>query len=429
MRNVVERFFVCLFFASLACVPGFGKVEVGIDRLFSPSYRTLVEHKNVGLITNQTGINSRCESTIEIFEKKHEEGILTLVALFAPEHGLYGAEDANHKVASQKTDKGIPIYSLYGETRRPTRQMLEKIDTLVYDIQDIGCRSYTYVTTLLYAMEEAAKAGIEVVVLDRPNPLGGRIVDGPMLEKNFRSFVGYVNVPYCHGMTVGELALLFNEEYKIGTSLHVVPMKGWDRSMRFEKTGLPWIPTSPNIPEPSTPWFYPATGIVGELNTICIGGGLNPFKMVAAPWMNGERMTKILNRGLAKGVHFHPITVRPPGGAFRGTLCSGVLLIVTDWELFNPIRTQYVILDALKQVHPQEVKKALVAYKQPRSIFHLVVGTQAIYDILMRDSHPFCSLCLLHKDERQAFMQVRQKYLIPCYSPDFGTQDANMLKK
>jgi uncharacterized protein YbbC (DUF1343 family) len=429
MRNT-RSLFTCIAIFVLCCIYGFCKVEVGVDRLFLPPYRNLVEHKRIGLITNQTGITSQCESTIELFEKKHDEDVLILQALFAPEHGLYGTEEANQKVAHQKTSRGIPIYSLYGETRRPTKQMLENIDTFVYDIQDIGSRSYTYVSTLFYVMEEAAKAGKEVVVLDRPNPLGGKFVDGPMLEQNFRSFVGYINVPYCHGMTVGELARFFNEEYAIHCTLHVVPMKGWQRWMRFEKTGLPWIPTSPHIPEPSTPCFYPATGIVGELGGVgSIGLGINPFKIIAAPWMDGKKMAKLLNRGVVKGIRFQPTWIRPSLGSSHGQLSSGVLLIVTDWEQFNPIRTQYAILDALRQLYPEQLKKALTKHKQPRAIFHLVVGSRAIYDILLHESHPFAALCLLHKEERQTFLNTRHKYLIPAYSADFGTQSPNLLKK
>ena len=211
-------------------------------------------------------------------KRQHEAGKLSLVCVFAPEHGLTGEEFAGGHVQNLKTERGVPVYSLHGDTRRPTKEMLKGLDVIVYDIQDIGCRSYTFASTLFFVMEEAAKKGIDLVVLDRPNPMGGKISDGPMLDEKYRSFVGYVNVPYCHGMTIGELSRFFNDEYKVGCSLTVVPMRGWKRGMRFEETGLAWIPTSPNIPEPSSPFFYPATGILGELPLVTIGiGGPMPI--------------------------------------------------------------------------------------------------------------------------------------------------------
>ena len=200
-----------------------------------------------------------------------------LKALFSPEHGLTGLAYSWEKVKDHKED-GIPVYSLHGETRRPTAAMLKDLDVLIYDIQDIGVRPYTYISTLFYSMEEAAKRHMQFVVLDRPNPINGHMIDGPMLEEQWRSYIGYINIPYCHGMTIGELAEYFNAEYKIGCNLKVVAMEGWSRDMTFKDTGLHWVPTSPHIPEAETPLFFATTGLIGELNIVNIGIGYTlPF--------------------------------------------------------------------------------------------------------------------------------------------------------
>ncbi len=411
----------CYRFCFLYClaVSGLllGRVEVGIDRLFQPEYLALVENKKVGIITNQTGVNSHLEGTLDLFERQHAAGKLSLVCVFAPEHGLTGEEYAGDNVMDQKTGKGIPVYSLHGATRRPTAQMLKGLDVIVYDIQDIGCRSYTFASTLFYAMEEAAKKGIDVVVLDRPNPMGGKIADGPMLDNRYRSFVGYVNVAYCHGMTIGELSEFFNGEYKVGCNLTVVPMKGWKRGMRFEETGLAWIPTSPNIPEPSSPFFYPATGILGELQLVSTGiGGSLPFKIVVAPWIDRKGLARRLNQGGLEGVHFQETRVKPYTGKNAAKLCEGVLIIPTDWNRFNPIRVQYLLFDVLKQMYPKQFRQALLGLGKQLEFFHRVCGSPAVYEILLQEDHLYQKLVTLHTEERHTFLKLRQKYLNPLYS-------------
>ncbi len=201
-------------------------VKLGVDRFFEARYSVFLKKKRIGLVTNHTGVNGNLVPTAELL-KKHGN----LVALFSPEHGIMGSAKASASIDDSKNSDGLRIFSLHGKTRRPTAEMLKGIDVLVYDIQEIGCRSYTYISTLFYVMEEAAKHKITVIVLDRPNPMGGEIVDGPMLKNKWRSFLGYINVPYCHGMTVGELAQYFNAEYKVGCKLCVVPMSGWKRRL------------------------------------------------------------------------------------------------------------------------------------------------------------------------------------------------------
>ena len=391
----------------------FGRVELGVDRLFEPQYRSLVEGKRVGLITNRTGMTGDMQATASLFEKKHEAGFLTLAAIFSPEHGLFGADP---KAGVSKTDKGILVYSLYegGVPKRISKEMAKGIDVLVYDIQDIGCRSYTYVSALFYAMEDAARLSIPVIVLDRPNPLGGLLVDGPML-KEFRSYVGYANVPYCHGMTVGELARFFRGEYDASCQLTVVPMRGWNRAMHFEDTKLCWVPTSPNIPEASSAFFYPTTGLLGELSVVFIGvGSPLPFRVIAAPWINGKELTAMLQRPGPEGIYFQEIHIVPTAGQYRDKPCEGALLIIKNPAKFNPIKTFYWVLSTLKELYPKKVTDALSSIAQD-ALFYKACGSRKIADILLQDDLAFPQLVRVDEKERQEFLQVRKKYLIPSY--------------
>ena len=267
-------------------------LDLGVDVFVQSSELSLLHKKRVGLISNHTGVNKQLVPTLEVLQKKG----VHVAALFCPEHGWSGSGYAFEKIGDSVVGN-IKLYSLHGSTRRPTKEMLNEVDLIIYDIQDIGVRSYTYATTLFYVMEEAAKHQIPVIVFDRPNPINGLIIDGGMLDNAWRSFIGYLNVPYCHGMTIGELALFFNEEYQVGCKLKVIPMKGWKRKMSFKDTGLSWIPTSPHIPEADSPLFYASTGIIGELDLVNIGVGYTlPFKVIGAPWINGEEFATKLNQ-------------------------------------------------------------------------------------------------------------------------------------
>jgi uncharacterized protein YbbC (DUF1343 family) len=282
------------------------QVQLGIDVLQSQGFG-LLKGKRVGLVTNQTGVSSSGVRTRVILQ--HASGV-KLVALFTPEHGLDGTDLAGKYVAS-RTDKvtGLPAYSLYGPTRKPSPQMLRGIDVLVYDMQDIGCRSYTYISTMVKCMEAAGGAGIEFVVLDRPNPLGGLRVEGPPMESKWISFVGQLPVPYVHGMTAGELARMANAKgwVKPGCKLQVVPMQGWQRGMAWTDTGLRWVPTSPNIPRATSPLYYVATGLIGELAGIETGcGGPMPFEIVMARGLNVDSFVRYLRGQNFPGVTFQP---------------------------------------------------------------------------------------------------------------------------
>lgn len=402
-----------LFFLLLTNIThGQPLVEVGLDRIFTPSFSSIIQGKKVGLITNHTAVNQELASSVSVFKKQNKK-LFTLVALFGPEHGIHGNGYAEEKMAHQKDPDGIPIYSLHGKTRRPTKKMLQGINTLVFDIQDIGARSYTYISTLFYAMEEAAKEGITVVVLDRPNPINGVVIDGPMLDDSCRSYVSYINVPYCHGMTVGELAQYFNQEYKIGCKLFVVPMKGWKRTMSFSDTGLAWIPTSPHIPEAETPLYYPATGILGELQMVNIGVGYTlPFKCVGAPWIKADEYAAALNKQHFPGVQFHPFHFRPFFGRFAKKECHGVLIIVTDKTTFQPVSTQYLLIGILKSLYPKQFATALIASSDRKRMFDKVNGTKQIYHILQTEQYVAWKLKQVHEERRKAFAKKRKPYLL-----------------
>jgi len=384
-------------------------VRLGIDRLFEGNHALVIKNKRVGLITNHTGVDSQLCSNIDILKSRAK-----LVAIFCPEHGLSGSGRAAESIDHSSDKDGIKIYSLHGETRRPTAEMLKNIDVLVYDIQEIGCRSYTYISTLFYVMEEAVKYGIPVVVLDRPNPMGGKVVDGPMLKEKWRSFIGYINIPYCHGMTVAELARFFNEEYKIGCRLHIIPMSGWKRRMTYKETGLAWIPTSPYIPEPDTPFYYASTGILGALGVVSIGIGYTlPFKVIGAPWIDGSVLAEKLNAQNLPGVKFIPFNYQPFYGKFAKEECEGVKIIITHPNSYRPLAVQYMIIGMLKSLYPTQFQAKLNQINDAdKSSFCKVNGNSDILSIITKETVIAWKLINYDKEERLAFMEKRKKYLM-----------------
>lgn len=390
-------------------------VDLGIDVFIKDGRTASLKNKKIGLVTNQTAVNKELFSTLDLLKAQAKE--YKIAAIFAPEHGFYGRDRAAQCIAEDEDIDGIPIYSLHGSTRRPTEEMLKGINLLIYDIQDIGSRSYTYITTLFYVMEEAAKKKIPVIVLDRPNPINGITVDGPMLEEPLRSMVGYINIPYCYGMTVGELAQFFNQEYKIGCSLEVIPMKGWSRSMTYRQTGLPWVPTSPYIPESDTPLYYPMTGILGEISLVNIGIGYTlPFKLVGAPWINAIEFAKTLNAFGYPGVYFTPFFYRPFYGKFKNENCEGVLITVSNPLKYKPLATQFLIIETLKKLYPAPFKAAVELSHGKQEIFSKVVGSKRVWEFLLGKRSFTTELRNLHEPEKRAFLEKRTKYLIPAYS-------------
>jgi uncharacterized protein YbbC (DUF1343 family) len=420
--------FVLLFLTTWVPAEASQKVTLGIDRLMQEEYSSLLKGKKIGLITNHTGINSEFKSTTDVLKSHAAAKGYKLTALFAPEHGINGAAFAAVSVDSTKDADGIPIFSLYGKTERPTDEMLKDVNLLIFDIQDIGTRSYTYITTMFFAMEEAAKRKIPFVVLDRPNPINGLTIDGPMLEEKWRSPLGYINIPYCHGMTVGELAKYFNGEYRIGCKLEVIPMKGWKRSMSFKDTGLPWIPTRPYIPEAETVFFYPTTGILGELRIINSGIGYTlPFKLVGAPWIDAKRFAQRLNSQKFPGVHFEPFYYTPVYGRYAKENCQGVLIVITDHKRFKPVSTQYLLIGMLKGLYPDQFQEAIAAAKKRKETLCKLNGTEEAYRLIVEEKNIVWKLCGLHKNEQEAFATKRTQYLITDY--DVLKKETSVSKK
>lgn len=391
------------------------EVKLGIEVLFEEGHaQLLLKDKRIGLISNQTAINRKCETTMEIIGKRY-----ALKAVFAPEHGFFGDGYAYEEIKDH-TIGSVPIYSLHGETRRPTAAMLANIDVLIFDIQDIGSRSYTFISTLCYCMEEAAKHKIKFIVLDRPNPLGGEIVDGALLDENTRSFLGYLNVPYCHGMTVGELATFFNEEYKVGCDLKVIPMKGWKRGMSFADTKLLWSPTSPQIPEADTPFYYPTTGLIGHCSILSIGIGYTlPFKVVGAPWVNAEVFAEHLNAQKLPGVFFQPFYYRPFFGKYKLEDCQGVRIVILDPHTYLPVTTQYMIMGIIKTLYPSKFEEALnhlVKSNSRRDNFNKLNGSEEILRLITQEKYFIWKIREKFQKDRETFLGLRKKYLIPSYS-------------
>lgn len=393
-------------FLSIMCFTH-GSVKTGLENLLeNPIYSELLKKKRIGLLTHSAALTSKLETSFDRL-KNHN-----LTALFSPEHGLEGSHWAEKHIAHGEKNH-LPLYSLHGAHKRPTKEMLDQIDLLVVDLQDIGSRSYTYISTLFYFMEEAAKAHKPVIVCDRPNPMGGEIVDGPLLEEKWRSFVGYINVPYCHGMTIGELALLFNKQRKIRCTLTVVPMTGYRRCMSFDETGLLWIPTSPNIPESDTPLYYPMTGLLGELQIVDIGVGYTtPFKIIGAPWIDGELFCKTLNEQRLPGVIFLPFHYRPFYGSLKGQLCHGARICVTDAAKLKPIKTAYMLLSILKSHAPAKFAQCFEKVRARREMFAKVNGTDQICTLLLTEKHPAWKMIEVYDKECRAFIEERSSYLI-----------------
>ena len=302
------------------------------------------------MITNHTGRARDGATTIDLIHDSAAANGHSLVALFSPEHGIRGILDANvPSTTDAKT--GLPIHSLYGDTRRPTNPMLRGIDTLVIDLQDIGARFYTYATTLAYAMEEAGKRKIRMIVLDRPNPIDGTHIEGPTLDKSALGFTGYFPMPVRHGMTLGELAKLFNAENKIGADLTVIPLRNWNRDAWFDATGLPWINPSPNMRNLIQATLYPGIGAIEGTN-VSVGRGTDtPFEHIGAPWIDGSQLSAALNERRIPGVSFYPVRFTPASSKYAGEECQGVFMLVTDRIALRPVRLGVEIAAMLHKLY------------------------------------------------------------------------------
>jgi len=322
-------------------------VLLGDDAFLSTTWREL-RGRGVGIATNRSGVTSSGEAFVDAVLRNRE---IAVKALFAPEHGLRGDHSAGAYVPSYTDPKtGLPVYSLYGATRHPTAAMLAGIDVLLFDIQDVGARPYTYVSTMAYLMEAAREHGKEIWVLDRPNPIGGTLVEGPVLEPRYKSFVGLYPIPERHGMTVGELARLFNTTFGIGANLRVIPMNGWTREMVWADTGLPWTPTSPNIPYARTTLVYLATGLIDEAGINNGVGSEKPFERAGVFGMDANAYAAALNARRVPGVNFAPAHWTPTSGFWAGRILSGVEIDVADPHRFPSVRTAVELMCAAREL-------------------------------------------------------------------------------
>jgi uncharacterized protein YbbC (DUF1343 family) len=325
-------------------------VQTGLDNLRAQAFAPL-KGKRVGLVTNHTGLARDGATAIDLLFTAKD---VKLVALFSPEHGIRGILDA--KVPSEVDEKTkLPINSLYGETQRPTAAMLEGLDAIVIDLQDIGARFYTYITTTAYVMEEAAKRKLPVFVLDRPNPVNGWQIEGPALDKEAAGFTGYFPaMPIRHGMTLGELAKLFNGENKIGADLTVVAMKNWRRDDWFDDTALPWVNPSPNMRNMNEAALYTGIGAIEGTN-LSVGRGTDtPFEHIGAPWIDGVQLADALNARAVPGVRFYPVRFTPSSSKYANEACQGVFIIVTDRAALRPVRVGVEIASALSRLYPAQ---------------------------------------------------------------------------
>lgn len=391
-------------------------VLTGIDVLEANGFQQL-KGKKVGLVTNPTGINKDLVSTVDVLF--NAEGV-ELVALYGPEHGVRGDVHAGDHVSGNSDPKtGLPVHSLYGKTVKPTPEMLEGLDAIVYDIQDIGCRSFTYISTMGKVMEAAADLDLEVIVLDRPNPLGGEKIEGPIVEEGFFSFVSQFEIPYVYGLTCGELAMLLNEEGLIKDKqgnvkkckLTVVPMEGWSRDMIFEDTKLPWVLPSPHIPQPASAFFYPATGIVGDLGCYSIGVGYTlPFQMIAVEGVDADKVAENLNALQLKGVKFRPINVKPFYAVGKGTDLQGVQIYITDVKDAALTDIQFYVMEVIAEMYPEKAAFKVASDKRYRS-FDIVTGSD-YFRKTFSENHKFSDIKERWYEDVDSFRELSKKYYL-----------------
>ena len=407
----MKKYVLCLA-VLCCCISAIAKNRVltGIEVLKQQNFKVL-EGKRVGLVTNPTGVDNELRSDVDILAAV--QGI-KLVALFSPEHGVRGSAHAGFNVEDNRDEAtGLPVYSLYGKYRVPAKEMLQGIDVLVYDIQDIGCRSFTYVSTLGNIMKAAAENNIQVVVLDRPNPLGGLKIEGNITEDNCISFVSRLKIPYIYGLTVGELALLLNGENMLGAKcdLTVIKMKGWKRRMTYADTGLPWVLPSPHIPEPISAPFYAVSGIVGELDDISIGVGYTlPFQIFGASWIKAYELASAMNALNLQGVIFRPIYYAPFYSKGKGKDLQGVQVYFTDYHKARLCDTQFYLLQELYRLYPDHDILGQ-ASNDRKDMFDKVCGSKEIRRLFMQH-HRWADARSYWDKDAEAFRRLSQKYYL-----------------
>lgn len=408
----MKKIFLSILLFNAVIVAQTNKIKLGIDVLAENNFKEL-EGKKVGLITNPTGVTNELKHTIDILFNAPN---FQLVALYGPEHGVRGEYSAGDKIENY-IDKqtNLPVYSLYGKTRKPNPEMLKGIDVLVFDIQDIGCRSYTYISTMGLAMEAAAENNIEFVVLDRPNPLGGEKIEGCLVEEGYFSFVSQFKIPYVHGLTVGELAKMLNEEkmLKDGVQcrLTVIPMKGWQRKMSFVETGLQWVPTSPHIPHNDSPKYYVSSGVLGELGVISEGVGYTlPFQVFAAEWIDAAAISKKMNELNLPGVEFRPISFKPYYGKNKEKTLHGAQIHFFDYRKSNLLALQFYFMQAHNELYPDK-NPFMLADSSRFGMFDKVIGNPKVREIFSKSMKYSDIEQILNKDVNDFHALAKKYYL------------------
>ncbi|MEF9987341.1 MAG: DUF1343 domain-containing protein [Bacteroidales bacterium] len=404
MKNII------IIIAFICSIGVQAQVKTGIDVLKANNFKQL-EGKRIGLVTNPTGVDKNLVSTIDILYNAKN---VNLVALYGPEHGVRGDVHAGDKVDNFKDSAtGLPVYSLYGKTRKPTKEMLDGIDVLVYDIQDNGCRSFTYISTLGMIMEAAAQFNKEIIVLDRPNPLGGEKVEGNLVEDGYISFVSQFKIPYLYGLTVGELANMLNGEKMLGKQckLTVVPMQGWKREMVYADTKLPWVLPSPHIPQDITAYYYPISGILGELGYISIGVGYTlPFQIFCAEWINANNFTNALNSLNLPGIRFRPLYVKPFYATLAGENIGGAQVYITNYKIARLTEIQFYVMQVIAELYPN---KAVFANSDTTrfNMFDKVSGSNYIR-VEFSKRNKFSDIEQFWTKDEAAFKNVSREYYL-----------------
>lgn len=385
-------------------------VKTGLDVFFERQKKPL-DGKRIAIAANPSAICSDFQFIVDLFVR---EKSWRVVSLFGPEHGIRGEMQAQELSSSfQDSRTGLPVHSLYGKHLKPEPEMLKGIDTIVFDIQDVGSRYYTFIYTLSYIMEACSKLGIEVMVLDRPNPINGISTEGPVLEKGYESFVGRFPIPIRHGMTIGELALLFNQEFRLNCSLDVIAMENWKREQFFEDTGLPWVLPSPNMPTVDTAIVYPGMCLLEGTNVSEGRGTTRPFEIVGAPWIDPDAFCRSMESFHLEGVYFRPLYFRPTFDKFKQELCGGAQMHITDRRRFHPVRTALCILSVLTKDNADSFqwKQPPYEFVHDRLPIDILFGNSWIREYLEKGVAPQ-AIEKTWSASLDAFNRNRAKYLL-----------------
>ena len=369
---------------------------MGADRLFEDPYWDWIQGKRVGLITNSSGVNSGLETTMDLLVQHPD---VQLVALFAPEHGLLGQAQAEESVATYGN-----VYSLYGETQAPTAEMLKDVEVLLYDIQDVGVRFYTYISTMFLSMKAATEQGIPFIVLDRPNPIDGSRVEGPVLKPGYESFVGIYALPLRYGMTAGELARMLNQETDLGCDLKVVPLEGWNRQQWYDQTGLEWISPSPNMPTLSTATVYPGLCLIEGTNLSEGRGTTRPFEHIGAPWLKSRELVERLNGLQLPGVRFRQQAFTPTFSKYQDEPSQGIQVHVLDRNSYDPLGNLLHLLTEVRKLHPDQLEFN-------SAFFDRLMGNSSVREALIQ-GRPVEEIVEQWQPDLQEFKQAREQYLL-----------------